>query len=384
MTGSLQIKNGKYYVVLNLYDENGKRKLKWIYSGIKSFDERGRVTNKRQANQFLDEVLSKYQKERSSVFNTILFSDYMIEWLKAIENSVEQNTFYNYTKIVENNIVPYYAKKKILLQDLTTMDIQRYYESESKRGLSSSSVRKLHANIHKALKRAVNLRIILFNPSDYVELPRTAQKYHAKFYNTEQIRKLLEVVVGHFAESAIYITALFGLRRSEVLGIRWENINFEEHTLTIKNTVTTVGGKSCEKERTKNKSSYRTLRLSREIEEYLLELRKKQFENKMFFGFSYLDSNYVCRREDGSLLTPSYLTQSFKEILLKNNLPVIRFHDLRHSCASQLLSNGFNLKEIQEWLGHSEISTTADIYSHIENKTKILMADSLGKSMLSG
>lgn len=110
----------------------------------------------------------------------------------------------------------------------------------------------------------------------------------------------------------------------------------------------------------------------------------KQLEDKLFFGNTYHESEYVCRRNDGSLLKPSYLTQSFKAILLKNGLPVIRYHDLRHSCASLLLSNGFNLKEIQEWLGHSEISTTADIYSHLESQSKVKMAESLGRTLLYG
>lgn len=164
----------------------------------------------------------------------------------------------------------------------------------------------------------------------------------------------------------------------------WKSIDFNSHTLIIKDTITTMGGQSLAKERTKNKSSYRTLRMSAEIEQYLKRLQKKQLEDRLFFGNTYHESEYVCRREDGSLLKPSYLTQAFKTLLRTQNFPIIRFHDLRHSCASLLIANGFNLKEIQEWLGHSEISTTADIYSHLESESKVRMADSLGKTLLIG
>ncbi len=384
MTGSLQIQNGKYYAVLNLHDSHGKRKLKWIPSGIEAFDSKGRNTNKRAATKFLEKKKAEYEEKKTGVFNNILFTDYMLEWLDVIEKTVAINTFYSYQKVVKNKIVPYYSKTKLHLQDVTTADLQLFYESETKRGQSPSSVRKLHANIHKALKRAVQLQIIRYNPADNVDLPRKDQKYSARFFNAEQTRLLLKAAQGHYAECAIYITAFFGLRRSEVLGLKWGSIDFQKHTLIIKDTITTVGGKPLEKERTKNKSSYRTLRMSAEIEQYLKQLQMKQLEDKLFFGNTYHESEYVCRRNDGSLLKPSYLTQSFKAILLKNGLPVIRYHDLRHSCASLLLSNGFNLKEIQEWLGHSEISTTADIYSHLESQSKVKMAESLGRTLLYG
>lgn len=384
MTGSLQIKNGMYYAVLNLYDSQGKRRLKWINSAIAAYDSKGRQTNKKTAKAFLDKLLSEYQTQKTGIYNNILFSDYMLQWLEVIERSVEVNTFYSYQKVVKNKIAPYFMRNKTLLQDLTTADLQLFYESESARGQSPSSVRKLHANIHKALKRAVQLQIIRYNPADNVDLPRKSQKYNAQFYNAEQTRQLLAAAKGHYAESAIYITAFFGLRRSEVLGLKWKSIDFNSHTLTIKDTITTMGGQSLAKERTKNKSSYRTLRMSAEIEQYLKRLQKKQLEDRLYFGNTYHESEYVCRREDGSLLKPSYLTQAFKTLLRTQNFPIIRFHDLRHSCASLLIANGFNLKEIQEWLGHSEISTTADIYSHLESESKVRMADSLGKTLLIG
>ena len=134
-----------------------------------------------------------------------------------------------------------------------------------------------------------------------------------------------------------------------------------------------------EKERTKNKSSYRTLPLIAEVKVYLLQLKRKQKEAKLLHGGSHIDNDYVNKWEDGKPFTPDYISRTFKKILTKNKLQVIRFHDLRHTTASLLLSKGFSLKEIQEYLGHANINTTSDIYGHLEYKAKITMADKLGE-----
>lgn len=384
MTGSLQIKNNHYYAVLYLRDINGRKQQKWISSKIPAYDSKGRQTNKREAERFIKNIIDKYQENDSIAAAEIAFTDYMLEWLAAMETSLELNTFYNYKNAINHNIVPYFKKRNVKLQDLTPAELQYFYEAMTKRGLSASTVRKLHANIHKALKKAVRLRIINSNPADNVDLPKIKDKYKAKYYNQEQIVKMLDAVKGHFAESAIYLAALFGLRRSEVLGLKWDYIDFNTHTLTIRDTVVTAGSKTIDKSRTKNKSSYRTLSLSTQAEDYLKRVKAKQLEEQLYFGNTYYNSDYVCRREDGTPLKPDYFSQVFQALLKKNNLPSIRLHDLRHSCASLLLANGYELKEIQEWLGHSDIGTTSDIYAHLQAKSKVNMAASIGKALLSG
>lgn len=172
------------------------------------------------------------------------------------------------------------------------------------------------------------------------------------------------------------LTAFYGFRRSEVLGIRWKSIDFVNDTLTIDNTITNMGG-IIEKERTKNKASHRTMPLTNDVKNHLIQLMEHQENNKLLFGKEYINNDYVCKWEDGKPISPSYVSHKFKEIIDKNELEPITFHSLRHSCASILLAEGFDIKKIQEWLGHSSVSTTGNIYAHVQYSSKIEMGDAL-------
>lgn len=184
-----------------------------------------------------------------------------------------------------------------------------------------------------------------------------------------------------------YVFCYYGLRRSEVLGLKWSAIDFKEKTLCIRHTVckTVLDGQqiAVQKDTTKNKASIRTLPLIPEIEELLLETKKKQETHRKKAKGSYCKEylDYVCVDSLGLLLKPDYLTQHFEIIIKKNNLKKIRYHDLRHSCASLLIANGVSLKEIQDWLGHSDYGTTANIYSHLEYSAKVNSANKIAEKL---
>ena len=197
---------------------------------------------------------------------------------------------------------------------------------------------------------------------------------------------MLEVSRGTKLEIPILLGAFYGLRRSEVIGLKWDAVDFERDTITVKHTVT-----SCEldgklilvaSDTTKTKSSLRTLPLVPFVKERLLALKEEQKENRRLCGRSYIKDyiGYVCVNEIGDLIKPHYVTDRFPKLLQANGLRPIRFHDLRHSCASLLLANGVPMKQIQEWLGHSDFSTTANIYAHLDYSSKLSSAN----AMLSG
>lgn len=368
MTGSLQIKNGKYYAVLNFKDNNGKRRQKWI-----SLDMEVK-NNKRKAEQALNKLVAEYESKKTDIFIKQTFSDFMGEWLKVIKASVKTNTYNGYKFHYDKHIKPYFDKIGVAVADLTPMHIQDYYNSKISEGLSATTVKRQHANIHKALDYALKMNLIPYNPADRVTLPKR-EHYTGKFYDENQLKQLMELCKGTTIESCVFLTINYGFRRSEVLGLKWSAVNFTENTITVNHTaVSSIGGVIYE-DTTKTKASLRTLPLTDSVKAYLLNLKAKQKDMEQKFGNCYHESEYICRRDDGHEILPDYVTHKFAKILAKSDLPKIRFHDLRHSAASLLINSGFNLKEIQEWLGHSNIATTGNIYSHLQYASKVNMAN---------
>jgi len=309
----------------------------------------------------------------------------MKDWLRMMKNSIETTTFSSYSYVINHSIIPYFDEKHpgILLRDLTVKHIQDYYtyEMEEKK-LSANTVIHRHANIRKALQYAVRTGLIYHNPATLVERPKI-DKFSTQFYNKNELEQLFKAVKNDPIELAVILAAFYGLRRSEILGLKWSAIDFENKTLTIRHTVTQscIDGKVTvvSKDRTKTKSSYRTLPLVAPFEELLIKLHQKQEENRIICGKSYCKDylDYIYVNSVGELIKPGYITQHFPIVLKKNNLRKIRFHDLRHSCASLLYANGVSLKDIQVWLGHSDISTTSNIYSHLEYNSKIASANAI-------
>ena len=181
----------------------------------------------------------------------------------------------------------------------------------------------------------------------------------------------------------ILFGAFYGLRRSEAIGLKWDAIDFDQNTITIRHTVTScdLDGKRVlvASDTTKTKSSMRTLPLVPFMRERLLTLKEEQQENRRLCGRSYIKEylEYVCVNEIGDLIKPHYVTESFPKLLKAKGMRQIRYHDLRHSCASLLLANVVPMKQIQEWLGHSDFSTTANIYAHLDYSSKLTSADAM-------
>lgn len=375
VAGHLQGKNNFYYVVLNYADTQGKRKSKWISTGLPT------KGNKKRAEARLMEERKKFNPVPKIGQNDILFADYMEQWLEIIKPSIEVVTFASYSTMVKSTIAPYFRKKKITLSDLKPKDIQDFYTDQLKR-VKANSVIHYHANIHKALKYAVKMGLISTNPADQVDRPRK-EKFVGSFYDSDEVQKLFEVAKGTKLELAVLFGAFYGLRRSEIVGLKWDAIDFKDNTIVIRHTVTTctLDGKklTISKDRTKNVSSLRSLPLVPVFREKLLALKKQQAKNRKLFRKSYCTDylEYIYVDELGERIKPNYITNAFPKLLGQYHMRVIRFHDLRHSCASLLLAAGVPMKAIQEWLGHSTFSTTADIYAHLAYKSKVQSADAM-------
>ena len=313
----------------------------------------------KKAEAILMEARRNFNPEEPKVMNgDIMFADFMEQWLDIIKSSVAVPTFASYSTSVKRIIALYFREKEITLKNLTAKDIQEFYLSELER-VSASSVIHYHANIHKALKYAVKIDLIDVNPADKVERPKK-DRFVGSFYDADEVNALFEASKGSKLELPILFGAFYGLRRSEAIGLKWDAIDFEQNTITIRHTVTScdLDGKRVlvASDTTKTKSSMRTVPLVPFVREQLLALREEQKENRRLCGRSYNRKymDYVCVNEIGDLIKPHYVTESFPKLLKANGFRPIRFHDLRHSCTSLLLANGVSMKQIQEWLDHSD------------------------------
>ena len=377
MTGIIQTKKDRpnYYAVLDYKDEHGARKRPWINTDVPV-----KGNNKRKAQQKLQEILAKYAQDEISPSKDMLFLDFLDLWLETHKPSIAPTTYDTYQMIINRHIVPYFKAKKLKVTEVTPTILQQYVNQKRKQ-LSANSVRKHLANISTCLDTAVKQNIIAYNPVKRIEKPKKTKFDGAKFYTERQIEALFEVSKGDPLEIVILLTLFYGLRRSEVVGLKWDAIDFEEKTLSIQHTVIPMGKTLHKLDRTKSASSRASFPMPEKIITELQAWRCRQLELQSLQPNDYEDNGYICTKPNGQLFSPNFVSQHFRLLLKNNNLPHIRFHDLRHSSASYLKALGFDLKDIQTWLRHDDIRTTMNIYTHLDMDAKANIADVLNKNL---
>ena len=411
VTVSLHEKNHIYQAIINYRDENNQRKQKWISTKIKaipgnkkkalqkaeelrkafsdrlSLQEQLFQENNAQANKY-----SQFRKKLHSINphkyydETISFFEYINLWIDKVKNTIEPTTYTVHLQMINFRIKNYFLENPVSLLELQPRHIQNFYDFLLAENLKPSTIMRYHAIIRKSLQYAFQQDLILNNPADKVKPPKK-NLFVGSFYSEKEFDILFEKSKNDPIHLVILLTAFYGLRRSEVLGLKWSAINFESNTITIKHTVVEIklNGKKqiLAKDRTKTNSSYRTLPLTKEIIEALNKEKKKQEINRKNLKDKYnlKFQDYICVHKNGNLIKPDYVTRHFPLLLKNIGLRHIRFHDLRHSCASLLLSKNIQMKAIQEWLGHSSFSTTANIYAHLDLKSKILSAEAISSAL---
>ena len=379
IAGHLQEKKGLYYMVLSYKDKSGKRISKWLPTGL---PVKG---NKKRAEDMLMAARAEFVAVEAAIDRDMPFSSYLVQWMEIARSTLKPNTAAGYASMIQNPIAPYFQQRGITLGGLQAVDIQMFYTSQLKR-VSANTVIHYHAIIHRALKYAVKTDLIDVNPADKVERPRK-DRFTASFYDGNEVNRLFQAARGTPLELPVMLAAFYGLRRSEVVGLKWDAIDFENKTIAIRHTVTACAEKGRRIEvaadTTKTASSRRTLPLVPAFQTKLAALKEQQEKNRILCGRSYCTDylGYVLVDAMGNRLKLSYISTAFPALLKRNGLRPIRFHDLRHSCASLLLKNGVPMKQIQEWLGHSDFSTTANIYAHLDAGSKLTSAQAMEKGL---
>ena len=283
----------------------------------------------------------------------ISFVDFLYQWLEYKYKSatgrvmdskpIELSTYSGYEQQLNNPIAPYFREHPVALCDLTKQDILAFYEKELER-VKPTTVKHYHALIHGALNYAVDKNLIPSNPADRIIISKP-EPFKGDYYLDSEVLNLFEVIKGHKIELVVLLTAFYGLRRSEVIGLKWSAFDFNHNCCSIRHTVTTCNVKgervTIKKDKAKNKSSLRTYPLIPFLKERLLEAKKQQEENRKLCGRSYNKEylGYVCVDVIGNLIKPNYVSSTFGKLLAKNNLRHIRFHDLRHPYVKHTTKN---------------------------------------------
>lgn len=431
LTASLQEKKGKYYAVISYQDEDGKQKPKWRATGLDAVPG-----NKRTAKSKIPEIIDNFKKEliesakekyrekvpltpeelqkeyeeteegstnlssqRIEQYKNMTFLGYLEESLEEFSHRIADSTsdswwstynarmkdYFRHISLEERTTMknpdvdrPIFYEHTPKLFEITQFDIEDYFKWLYDCGIKGSSADKHYTILKLSFDRAVRRKIIKKTNNPMTDVPKPKiNPYIPDYYKPSELKQLFDIVRDDIIEVPVLLAGTYGLRRSEVLGIKWDAINFENDTFVIKHTVTKVTGRGenqiiqC-KDLTKSKYGYRTYPLTHEVKQAIIRLKLRIEINKRYvFKNKYVQQtkDYICVKENGELIKPDHLTDRFQELATSKGLKEIRYHDLRHSVGSLLASKNVNLRQIQDFLGHGSIRST-ERYSHLQFDSK--------------
>ena len=425
VTGSVQTKGGTLCAVINLYDLENNRKRRSINTGLsprngkteaKDFLRRllEIINDKKNAPlsdkmiDIIDKCNQKYKgsfetesyialfeelveekriqapSHRSAISPDMPFVDFLNLWLKT-KTKIQDNTYDGYNQAINGRIADFFNSIGSTIISLKPEDFEDYYDFlRVNHNLTDCTALHHHRLMKQALSYGVKKGPLMFNIMDKVDAPDDSD-FQGDYYRASEALELLEKSKGDPLYIVVLLTTYYGFRRSEVLGLRWAAIDFDSNVINVerKIVVTSRHGKReyQDKKKMKSQSSRRTLPLIAVVREALLLEKKRQEEYKKAFGKAYHDNKegYICVDPLGKLISPDYVTGHFEVLLKKIKMRKIRFHDLRHTCATLLVMNGISLLHVSRWLGHSNMAVTEKYYLHFDVKSQIESAVKMGQ-----
>lgn len=358
-----------YYAEINYTQTDGR---------AKRLCRTTKCKRKYDAVRRMDEIIRELENELlSGQKDSWDFVAFMEHWLENVEaKEIQASTLSTYQRHLNAYIRPFFQPMGLSLGELRPPDLWDFVEymqeltTQNGMPIKTVSIKKVLSNIKLALDYAVKKGIIEINAADAVKLKtKRTEKYEHTFYTVDQLMQLWQVAKGTLLEVAIVLTSIYGLRRGEVCGLIWDRVDFVCQTIRIEETIVYAGSKPYIKG-TKTEASMRTMPIISPIRSYLNKIKKKQQENTDRMGSAWVGSGYVVVDDFGAPIRPVRITNNFKRLLKNNNLPHIRFHDLRHSVATYMLSMGVPIAQISAWLGHKSVTTTANIYAHVTDQMR--------------
>jgi integrase len=338
----------------------------WQASFVPENGKRLYFYGKTQA-EALEKLRKAQQEEQKGILATgpkQRLGDYLIQWLEATHKPpmARHTTYTQYRSMIHKHLAPNLGN--VFLHKLTVQQLQAFYARKLQEGLKPNSISVIHAVLHKALENAVKWNLISRNVASLVTVPRkNPHEVHA--LSTDEARKLIQAARDSRIEALLIIAITTGVRRGELLGLRWDDVDLERGVLHIRRTMSRVAGFGFIENDPKTKASRRRVTLPNVALEALKSHRIKQDQVKLEAGTSWIEKGLVFTNMTGNFLDPGHLLTLFYRVLDQAGLARMRFHDLRHSAATILLTMGVHPKVVQELLGHSTIAMTMDTYSHV-------------------
>ena len=345
------------------YREDEKR---WVASFIGEDGKRRYRSGKtrKEAYEKFQQALQEQKQGKLITGPQQTVRQYLEYWLDAVckPPALRISSYEKYRKLINTYILP--ALGHIQLQKLTPQQVQALYRKKGDDGLSSKMINSIHGVLHKALGNAVRWNLVSRNICDLVSPPRIV-KPTIEPLTMEQAHKLLEAVRGHRLEVLLIVALTTGIRRGELLALRWSQVDLEGQRIQVRRTVDYITRYGYVETEPKTAAGKRMIVLPYFVADMLKQHRLQQLEAKLKIGRAWEDRDLVFTDLHGGYFNPRYLGKLFDKVLAEADLPHMRFHDLRHSAATLLLSMGVHVKVVQEILGHSNIAMTADTYSHV-------------------
>lgn len=333
---------------------------------------------KKQAEAALRQMITNLEQGNITTASAIKVKDWMKTWVTTYLPNIEESTRVGYKEKIKNYVTPELGH--IQLKALKNSNVQDWLNTLSKRGLSPKTIRNAYNNLNAALEKAVVLRMIPYNPCKGVELPKL-KKYHASVYDTADIHKTLAVAEGTDMYIPILLALIVGLRRGELLALRWDNVDFVTGVIHVReNMVKGEGGKPVIKA-PKSEAGIRDIHIGANTLTALAAAKAAYDQKKASPGFH--DGGFVVCQENGNPYKPDSMTQKWNRFMEAKGLPHVRLHDLRHSCATAMIGAGVDPKTVQQVLGHSDVSITMNIYAHCTSAMSKKAAETMDKVLFS-
>lgn len=306
--------------------------------------------------------LQEIDKGNSNKPSNVTFPDFINSWLISIKPSIRPVTWYQYDMTARKHILPLMSKIKLV--DLQPDRIQKTYNDKLAQGIHPRTIKMMHTVFHSSLEQAVKMGMIQRNPANAVKRPRY-EIPEMKFLDEVQVNRFLAAAKGDRHETLYHLEIATGLRQSEILALRWKDLDWEKRTLLVQHQLSRNFKEGKYFTQPKTRSGRRTIILGKKTIEKLREHWIRQLEEKKLASNRWIENDFLFPSTVGTPINQSNLYHSFKSLLQKSDLPDIRFHDLRHTAATLMLNHGVPAIIVSRRLGHSRVSVTLDIYGHL-------------------